>query len=146
MDSIEARKMNDPSNIELSHLLAWVGQLNTLFDNLGEIQNVDSKIQKKEVEEKTEVVATHVKLRDKKIILAKFTRNKSTDYDGKIYYSEWVEVPNSRTEEHEELPLEPLGEPVKEKRHQKVAKGSQYYEDIYGANHVKRVFGVVVSQ
>ena len=117
VDSVEAREENyNRSKEELKHLIAWVSQLNTLKENLGEIQEVDAEIKSKEDEFKTDTISETTKLNIKTIITAKFKRIKSILYNGEITYSDWEEVPNSRKEEKIVLPIEPIGEPTIEKR------------------------------
>ena len=50
VDSVEAREEDDNnrSREELKHLIAWVSQLNTLQDYLGEIQEVNAEIKSQE--------------------------------------------------------------------------------------------------
>ena len=96
VDSVEAREENyNRSREELKHLIAWVSQLHTLQENLGEFKT---------------------KLNIKTIITAKFRRIKSILYNGEITYSDWEEIPNSRNEEKKILPIEPIGKPSIEKR------------------------------
>lgn len=58
VDSKEARDENyNNSREELKHLIAWVSQLRTLNENLGEIQEVDAEIKSKEEEIKEEILS-----------------------------------------------------------------------------------------
>jgi energy-coupling factor transporter ATP-binding protein EcfA2 len=117
VDSVEAREENyNRSREELKHLIAWVSQLHTLQENLGEIQEVNAEIKSQEEEFKTDIISETTKLNIKTIITAKFKRIKSILYNGEITYSDWEEIPNSRNEEKQILPIEPIGKPTIEKR------------------------------
>ena len=117
VDSVEARdEDNNRSREELKHLIAWVSQLNTLQENLGEIMEVDSEIQSKEEEIKTEILNEKTVLNTKIIIKANFRREKHIMYNGNISYTDWEEVPNSREEIKETLPIMPVGKPTVETR------------------------------
>ena len=117
VDSVEAREENNNrSREELKHLIAWVSQLHTLQENLGEIQEVNAEIKLQEEEFKTDIINEITKLNIKTIITAKFKRIKSILYNGEITYSDWEEIPNSRNEERQTLPAEPIGKPTIEKR------------------------------
>ena len=56
VDSIEARTLNDKSNVELSHLIAWISQLEPLSQKLGEIQAPDAQIKEKKEEKESKVI------------------------------------------------------------------------------------------
>lgn len=117
VDSVEAREENNNSSREeLKHLVAWVSQLNTLQENLGDIMEVDMNIQSKEEEIKTEILNERTVLNIKTILKAKFRREKLIMYDGSISYTDWEEIPDSREEIKETLPVIPIGKPTIEKR------------------------------
>ena len=118
VDSKEARIEENYNNSreELKHLIAWVSQLHTLEENLGEIQEVDAEIKSKEKEIKEEIISETTKLNIKTTITAKFQRIKSELYNGEITYSDWEEIPDSRKENKEILPIKPIGKPTVEER------------------------------
>ena len=116
IDSIEAREEGNKSREELKHLVAWVSQLNTLQDNFGEIQEVDAEVKSREEELKTEVINEKITLNIKTITKASFQREKLTMYNGEISYTDWTEIPGSRKEIKETLPIAPVGKPTIEKR------------------------------
>jgi hypothetical protein len=116
VDTKDARKENDESKEELKHLITWVSQLRTLQENLGEIQEVNAEIKSTEEEFKTQIISEETHLNIKTIITAEFKRTKSILYNGEITYSDWEEIPDSRNEKEEILPIEPVGESMIEKR------------------------------
>lgn len=117
VDSIEAREENNNSSREeLKHLIAWVSQLKTLQDNLGEIQKVEAEIMSREEEFETKILNEKTILNIKYILEAKFKREKLIMYNGDITYTDWEEVPDSRKETKENLPVKPVGKPTIEKR------------------------------
>jgi GTPase SAR1 family protein len=71
VDSKEARVEENYNNSreELKHLIAWVSQLHTLEENLGEIQEVDAEIKSKEKEIKEEIISETTKLNIKTTIM-----------------------------------------------------------------------------
>ncbi len=116
VDSKEARDENyNNSREELKHLIAWVSQLRTLNENLGEIQEVDAEIKSKEEEIKEEILSETTKLNVKTTTVAKFSRIKSTLYNGEITYSDWEEIAGTREEKKEILPIQPVGKPFLKK-------------------------------
>lgn len=116
IDSIEAREEGNRSREELKHLIAWVSQLNTLQYNFGEIQEVNAEVKSREEELKTEVINEKIILNIKTITKASFQREKLTMYNGEISYTDWTEIPGSRNEIKETLPIAPVGKPTIEKR------------------------------
>ena len=109
IDSIEARTLNDKSNIELSHLIAWISQLEPLALKLGEIQAPDAQIKEKTEEKERKVISQTQNLNIKSTITAEFKRYKCIPYIGDVFYTEWEEIENSRQENQEVLPVEPVG-------------------------------------
>ena len=109
IDSIEARTLNDKSNIELSHLIAWISQLEPLALKLGEIQAPDAQIKEKTEEKERKVISQTQRLNIKSTITAEFKRYKCIPYIGDVFYTEWEEIENSRQENQEVLPVEPVG-------------------------------------
>ena len=117
VDSVEAREENNNrSREELKHLIAWVSQLNTLQENLGEIEEVDAEIKSREEEIKTKILDEKTILNIKTIIKATFRREKLIMYNGNISYTDWEEIPGSKEEIKEILPIKPVGKPTIEKR------------------------------
>ena len=109
IDSYEARKLNDKSNIELSHLIAWISQLDPLSDKFGEIQAPDAQVKERIEEKQTKTISESQTLNIKTIITAEFKRYKCIPYIGDIYYTDWEEIDNTRKENKEVLPVEPVG-------------------------------------
>ena len=109
VDSYEARTLNDKSNIELSHLIAWISQLEPLAIRLGEIQAPDAQIKEKIEEKERKVVSETQKLNIKTTITAEYKRYKCIPYIWDEFYTEWEEIENSRQENKEVLPVVPVG-------------------------------------
>lgn len=109
IDSYEARNINDKSNTELSHLIAWISQLEPLALRLGEIQAPDAQIKEKIEEKERKTVSENQTLNIKTTISAEYKRYKCTPYIGDIFYTEWEEIENTRQENKEVLPVEPVG-------------------------------------
>ncbi len=109
IDSYEARTLNDKSNIELSHLIAWISQLEPLAVRLGEIQAPDAQIKEKIEEKERKIVSETQKLNIKITTTAEYKRYKCIPYIGDAFYTEWEEIENSRQENKEVLPVVPVG-------------------------------------
>jgi len=117
VDSVEAREENNNrSREELKKLIAWASQLKTLQENLGEIQEVDASIMSREEEFETKILSEKTILNTKYIVESTYKREKLIKYNGDISYTDWKEVPDTRKEIKECLPIEPIGKPSIEKR------------------------------
>lgn len=117
VDSIEAREENNNrSREELKHLITWASQLKSLNENLGEIQEVEAEIKSREEEFETKILNEKTILNTKYILKSQFKREKLTMYNGMISYTDWEEVPDTRKETKEILPIKPVGKPTIEKR------------------------------
>ena len=64
------------SNIELSHLIAWISQLEPLAVRLGEIQAPDAQIKEKIEEKERKIVSETQKLNIKTTTTAEYKRYK----------------------------------------------------------------------
>lgn len=109
IDSYEGRTLNSESNVELSHLIAWISQLEPLLVKCGEIKTPDAQIKEKTEERQTKTISETQKLNIKTTVLAEFKRYKCKPYIGDEFYTEWEEIEGSRKENKEVLPVEPLG-------------------------------------
>ena len=109
IDSYEGRNINDKSNNELSHLIAWISQLEPLSVKLGEIQVPDAQIKEKIEEKERKIISETQQLNIKITTSAEYKRYKCIPYIGDTFYTEWEEIENSREENKEILPIEPIG-------------------------------------
>ena len=116
VDSYEARELNSKSNSELSHLVAWISQLEPLSLKCGEIQAPDAQIKEKIEEKEIKTISDNQKLNIKITITAEFKRFKCIPYIGDVFYTEWVEIEGTRKENKEVLPVEPIGPETKEQK------------------------------
>ena len=116
VDSYEARKENNESNTELSHLIAWISQLEPLLVKCGEIKTPDAQIKEKTEEKQTKTISETQKLNVKTTIVAEFKRYKCKPYIGDEFYTEWEEIEGTRKENKEVLPVEPVGPETKERK------------------------------
>ena len=116
VDSYEARKENNESNIELSHLIAWISQLEPLFMKWGEIHISNTQFKEKIEEKQIKTISETQKLNVKTIIVAEFKRYKCKPYIGEELYNEWEEIEGTRKENKEVLPVEPVGPEKKERK------------------------------
>ena len=116
VDSYEARDKNSKSNSELSHLIAWISQLEPLAVKCGEIKAPDAHIKEKIEEKETRTISETQKLNIKTITTAEFERYKCIPYIGDPFYTEWEEIEGSRKENDEILPVEPIGPETNEQK------------------------------
>ena len=116
VDSYEARELNSKSNSELSHLVAWISQLEPLSLKCGEIQAPDAQIKEKIEEKEIKTISDNQKLNIKITITAEFKRFKCIPYIGDVFYTEWEEIEGTRKENKEVLPVEPIGPETKEQK------------------------------
>lgn len=76
---------------------------------LGEIQTPDAQVKEKIEEREIKVISETQTLNVKTATTAEYKRFKCIPYIGDIYYSEWEEIENTRKENKEVLPVEPVG-------------------------------------
>ena len=133
IDNIKAREENSPFREKINQMIDWTNQLLPIVDSLGEIVNVD-KVIKNRVEEIEKDYLESEKDKDGNKILTYYDRKryKQYHYDGTESYSDYEEIPNTKK--------------IKEIRVITKTVSGPHKVETSCENHVKRVFGICVSQ
>ena len=133
LNSIEARKPESPFREKINQLIDWSKELPPIINSLGKAVNVD-KVIKTRIEEieNDHLVNENENNGIKILVYCNRKRYKQIHYDLTESYSDYEEIPRTRK--------------TKESRvHTKTVSGPHKVE-INCHNHVKKVFGVCVSQ
>ena len=133
IDNIKAREENSPFREKIAQVIDWTNQLLPIVDSLGEIVNVDKVIKNKVEEiENNYLESENDKNGIKILIYYDRKRYKQYHYDGTESYSDYVEIPNTKKTKEIRIITKKVSGPTK--------------VETSCDNHVKRVFGVCVSQ